>query len=133
MTPDPDASREPAWFFVNVRITEDEARAMFPIDPCTASLATVQTAMFPMLPRTTAELPPIQEIPMHDPYPDCQPRTPIDATTRILGVIFKGNADLNPTARADVSAYRDCSVCGGSGAVRGHWCNGCRGAGRVGR
>lgn len=89
----------------------------------------VLDAVCPMQPRTTAELPPIEDLPMHD----IQPRTPIDPPTRILGVVFKGNTDLNPTARSEVSAYRDCTVCGGSGASRGHWCHGCKGAGKVAR
>lgn len=34
-----------------------------PDEECQASLQTVQTAMYPMLPRTTAELPPIPPLP----------------------------------------------------------------------
>lgn len=98
--------------------------------------------------RDLSELPPIKDLPMtstitgsqceagaaaYDKFFDCQPRTPIDAPTRILGTVFKGNSDLNPTVRADVPNYRDCSICGGSGATRGHWCDGCKGSGKVAR
>lgn len=92
-----------------------------PDEECALSLQTVHAAMYPMFPRTT------EELTMHD----CQPRTPIDPPTTILGVIYKGNTDLNPTVRAEVSAYRDCTVCGGSGASRGVACRGCAGFGRV--
>ncbi len=70
---------------------------------------------------------------MCDPYPDCQPRTPIDPPTRILGVIYKGNTDINPTVRADVPAYRDCTVCAGRCQSRGVVCKGCNGFGTVKR
>lgn len=106
------------------------APAFSSIDPCALSLATVHTAMCPMFPRTTAELPPIEDLPM---YADIQPRTPIDPPTKILGVVFKGNTDINPTVRADVPAYRDCTVCAGRGVTRGVACQACGSYGRVRR
>lgn len=69
-----------------------------------------------------------------DAYPDCQPRTPIDPVAKILSPgLMRGNTDLPPSVRADVPAYRDCTVCGGRGASRGMVCLGCKGAGRVPR
>lgn len=102
-------------------MTPDASQAREIEEECALSLPTVHAAMYPMFPRTTEELT----------MPDPLPRTPIEPTTRILGTVYKGNTDLNPTVRAEVSAYRDCTVCAGRGASRGVACRGCAGFGRV--
>lgn len=83
--------------------------------------------------RHLSELPPIKDTAVLDQYPDCQPRTPIDPPTTITGVIFKGNTDLPPSVRSDVSALRDCTACGGRGVSTGVVCKACKGKGWIAR
>lgn len=44
-------------------------------------------------------------------------RTPIDPPTKILGVVYKGNEDINPTGWKPVT-YRECLECMGKGVGR---------------